>query len=449
MPVTIDKISARPMLHKHELEDIKDIDLGIITQSFYGITRQVGQTSSVLTRIGNMDLHKVAGGLPVQNAMRRCLLNPDGTVNYYLNNNDSTLKADGTAANLTGADGNVMVEIPEFYIQFSENVSAGVTYQNVLISAVALPDFMKVEKHYISAYEAALNRTTLKAGSVVNTTTDWRGGDNNNTNDANEKTLLGKPVTNLTRPEERTYSGNIGAGWCQEPFEFFSIWRWLFYIEYANTNAQLAVNTTPTTEGYRQGGLGDGITTANGTECNNFNSYNPFCPTGHTNSLGNNSGEKDLVMINFGGAGINRTFKVNSYRGIENPFGHTYKRIEGININRIGGQVLAYGKKGTSGFVDNTATGYEFIGLMPYSDGYILNLLFGNTGIILPKDTGGGATTGFCDYYQAPNSDTWKIPLFSSAANLNENSGLSTLWSNSVATSKMNNTGFRLCFKQP
>ena len=53
----------------------------------------------------------------VHENMRRCVLNANGTVNYYLNATDSTKKADGTTANLDGSDGNVMVEIPKFWFR--------------------------------------------------------------------------------------------------------------------------------------------------------------------------------------------------------------------------------------------------------------------------------------------------------------------------------------------
>ena len=36
----------------------------------------------------------------------------DGQVNYYLNKDDYTKKIDGTPSNLSGVDGDVMVEIP-------------------------------------------------------------------------------------------------------------------------------------------------------------------------------------------------------------------------------------------------------------------------------------------------------------------------------------------------
>ena len=51
----------------------------------------------------------------VWSKMRRCTLLDNGLVNYYLDSNDSTKKEDGTVADLTGNDGQVMVEIPKFW----------------------------------------------------------------------------------------------------------------------------------------------------------------------------------------------------------------------------------------------------------------------------------------------------------------------------------------------
>lgn len=412
---------------------------------WYGIRRVKGQTSTVFTRIGNADLHKAVGGLPIQNKMRRCLVTAAGDVTY-LDASDSTKLEGGAAADLTGAAGNVMVEIPEHYARFWEENAAGTIYQNAAFSEYALPGFTKIEKHYISAYEASMNRTTNKLASVVNTTTDYRGGNNTAAWDAAANSLLGMPVTNLTRPNERTYAEAIGTGWCEEPFEYMSPWRWLAYCEYANTNLQLAVNNTLTAEGYRQGGLGDGVTTANSTEWSNFNGYNPFVTCGTTNSLGNGSGEVDLVVADFGGVGVDRTFKVNSYRGIELPYGHIYKRLDGININRTGGKVLAYGKKGITGFVDDTATGYELLGELPYTNGYINDIIFAD-GVILPLNNTGGSTTGFADYYYAPSSDGWKAPLSSSKAINSTYAGPAVVTANNAAANANTYFGLRLCFK--
>lgn len=515
-----------------------------LINQWYGVRRLRGQTSTVITRIGNMDLHKAIGGLPVQNAMRRTLLSAAGVVNYYTDSADTTKKDGGAPADLSGADGNVMSEIVKHYAKFwIENVG-GLIYENVAVSMYALPGFTEVSKHYLASYEASLNRTTLKAASVVNATADYRGGGNQTAYDAIEATLLGKPVTTLTRANERLYAGNIGTGWAEECFEFMSPWRWLAVIEFANTNIQLAVNNTLTAEGYRQGGLGDGVTALDGTKWSYFNAYNPLIPCGITNSLGNASGSVAYTMpfqfdsvptgatfkgayvaatayvvgdvVNYdtkyytctvnctgvvptnlanwtapyltykgiydvGAANVINDFRsvgavlykcilgntgelvtnttywtvvtrsvtnANSYRGIELPFGHIWKRIDGININRVGGRVIAYGKRGVTGFVDNTATGYTELGDLPYASGYILNLIFGDMGVFLPSVAAGASgTTGYADYYYAPSADGWTAPLSSANALSSVAGGLSCVYAYNPAAPALAPIGFRLCFK--
>lgn len=446
MPVTIDKISGKPLLHEHKVADISDANIYLLSNMWYGIRRAIDQTSPTFTRIGNTDLHKVVGGLPIQNKMRRCLVTDAGAVNYYLHPANSLLKENGTPAILDGTDGNVMVEIPQHYYRAWYEAAGGTVYENYAVSEYALPGFTIIEKHYISAYEAALNRSTLKLASVVNNSATYRGGNNTSAWDAAVNSLLGMPVTNLTRANERAYSAAKGAGWCEEPYSYFWPWRWLGYVEYATTNLQTAINNTPDANGYRQGGLGNGITDAVSAEWNTFNAYNPFAPCGITNSLGNNSGEVTFIKTDFGGTGINRTFKANSYRGIENPYGHIWKRVDGINIQRTGGKVNVYAKSGVSGFIDDTVTGYTLIGELPYTSGYILNNIFSN-GIILPSKTGGGATTGFCDYYEAPGSDGWRAPLFSASASAAGDAGFACVTAILAASYTYAYFGARLCYK--
>ena len=433
-------------MHQHDAGDIYGLDTTLLYNQYYGIRLQYGSTGTTLTRIGNADLHKAIGGLPIQNKMRRCVVNAAGQVVYYLHPNNSLVKVNGAAADLTGTDGNVMVEIPEHYFRAWFETVGGTIYQNYAISEFALPGFTKIEKHYISAFEASLNRTTLKAASVINNTATYRGGTNNAAYDAGPNTLLGKPVTNLTRANERLYAANIGAGWCEEPYSYFWPWRWLIYIEFATLQLQQAVNNTLTAEGYRQGGLGNGITDAVSAEWNTFNAYNPFANCGLTASLGNNSGEVSFTVTDFGGAGVNRTFKANSYRGIENPYGHIWKRVDGINIQRTGGKVIAYGKAGTGPFTDDTATGYTQIAELPYTSGYILNVIW-NNGLILPANIGGSSTTAFCDYYEAPGSDGWRAPLFSACAHHGALAGPAFVSAYYAASSASASFGFRLCCK--
>ena len=68
--------------------------------------------------------------LPVHNAMKGCLLKDDGTVFKYLN-------ADSWEDEVTdGSLGQVMVEIPEFYIKYTTNagitICKGMTLENLL-----------------------------------------------------------------------------------------------------------------------------------------------------------------------------------------------------------------------------------------------------------------------------------------------------------------------------
>jgi hypothetical protein len=108
----------------------------------------------------------VAGGptapvvTSIHAAMRRCLLQDNGTVNYYLDPTDSTKKADGTSSDLTGADGQVMVEIPKFYTkrEVSGTITTWSIAKNPIAGFTVHPAFIKngveVDKRYYSAYDA-------------------------------------------------------------------------------------------------------------------------------------------------------------------------------------------------------------------------------------------------------------------------------------------------------
>lgn len=76
--------------------------------------------------------------LPVQSLMRRCVVNDSGVVLYYLDENDFTKKEDGSAADLSGAVGQVMVEVPEHYRKTSLNAAQG--YMDTEISLYPYED---------------------------------------------------------------------------------------------------------------------------------------------------------------------------------------------------------------------------------------------------------------------------------------------------------------------
>jgi len=65
-------------------------DEGSHVFDWYGIRYDEDASSRFKERIGNMDMHRT---LPIQTKMRRCILNDDGEVEYYLDSNDSTKRA--------------------------------------------------------------------------------------------------------------------------------------------------------------------------------------------------------------------------------------------------------------------------------------------------------------------------------------------------------------------
>jgi hypothetical protein len=345
--------------------------------------------------------------------MRGCLVSDSGTVTY--------LPATWSGATLDGSAGQVMVEIPQHYRYFPP---ANGTIMECRISEYPLPNFTLVPKSYISAYEATVARSTNKLSSVVNATTEYRGGNNSATNDANSNTLLGKPATYLTRAQFRTYASNRGAGWEMLDYKTYNTLFWLYFVEYANTNSQLAVNSALDGNGYKQGGLGNGVTDIVSADWNTFNGNYPIINCGASNSLGNGSGEVSYTVP----FTVPVTTKVNRYRGIENPFGHIWKNCDGIifdvKTDADGGTSNIYICSTPSNYSDSITANYTLMGQIPRVEGYIKTL---QSGSFLPLEIGGGSTTYWCDYfYQSIASSSLRTLLLGGFAYIGTIAGLGT-----------------------
>jgi len=364
-----------------------------LNQQWYGIEWDISVSSPDCARIGNGDLHR---SLPVQSAFKACLLNDDGSVNYYLNPNDWDSKEGGGDSDLTGADGQVMIEIPEHYRRFESDAYK----RRFMVSQFPLSGYTKVNKQYISAFEAALDRSNSKLCSIINADANYRGGTNTSAWDAEDRTLLGKPVTNLSRTQFRTYARARGSKWNLYHYDAHLTISYLFFLEYATLNSQKAYNAARDLNGYMQGGLGNGVTDINSTNWNTWNSYNPFINCGYSNLLGTKSGVSAFAMP--AGYGATLTTYVNRYRGIELPFGHLWKHADGITVNA---QAAGYGNSEHQFYLttdptkwnDADLTGYTKIAALPRADGYIKEMINGH---IMPSiNSGAGSTTYFCDYF--------------------------------------------------
>lgn len=421
-------------------------------QCAYGVEIDTTVSTPIVTRVGNLNLHRE---LPIQNRLLGCLLNDDGSVNEYLN------PLDWTGHTLDGSRGQIMVEIPHCYARF---ITLSATKLRVMFSEYPLPGYQVIRRQYVSADEATVDRTTAskpKLASVVNTTAEFRGGGNNSSWDGTYRSLLGLPATSISRTNFRAYARNRGAaglngcGWNCMTYDIQKILYWLFVVEYANLNSQAAFNPQLTTEGFHQGGLGDGVSTLNGTQWNTLNGYNPFIPCGYTHSLGNRSGCIDFQMPEEYGS--EKTVSVPRYRGIQNPFGHIWQWTDGINVrinpttaNGGNDRSEVYVCSDPAQFKDNGYDGYKFVGDEARNEGYVKEVIFGNGGEIMPKVCGNGAgsTTYFCDYHYTniPAATTLRGVLFGGDAFCGALCGFAFAYSYHAPSVTSAHVGSRLCF---
>jgi hypothetical protein len=318
--------------------------------------------ADVLTAYGlswneSTDTYTRTGGsayTTIQSKMRRCLLNADGGVITYLSATDSNYTDTGVSADLTGGNGNVMVEIPKFYYEYSY---AGNTH-NWSISLLPLdgyavhPAFNKggveVEHRYIGAYNASTDGTVLK--SVSGQYCDC----------------------SMTRDTMRTRARAIGTGWGIQDFNLISAIQLLMLVEFGTF--------------YIQGsnGIGMGRTQLSGGSWADGSYYGL---NGLSNSIGNATGN-----VSSGGMATDYM----SYRGIENFYGNVWKWVDGINVQ----DNVPFISNNPTLFADDVFTGsYISAGItMPDSHGWQNTLAQTGTGFF-PVSVGAGSSTKITDYY--------------------------------------------------
>lgn len=396
----------------------------------YGIEFDTGKSSPDCTRIGNMGLHVT---LPIHGKMKGCLLSDSGTVNEYLS------ASDWTSHTLDGTKGQVMVEIPRHYRKFE---TSG-TKRRVMISEYPLPGYHEVKKMYVSAYEATVESGN-KLASIANDSVN--GGSGTAT-----ATSPGRPRTSLSLTDFRTYARNRKSGskeWNCMTYDAQKTLYWLFVVEYATLNTQKAYNAQKDSNGYAQGGLGDGVTNVDGTKWDAMNGYNPFIKCGYTDELGNGTGQVEVNMnMNTFGYDTSLKVQVPRYRGIENPFGHIWQWTDGILVQVTADARRVYVCSEAKNFADTVGTGYVYVGDEAKTEGYVKEMIFGEGGEIMPSVVGGSSSTYFCDsHYKGDDTQNVRGLLFGGCAAGGAAAGLVSAYSNDVPSRAPASFGSRLCF---
>lgn len=374
----------------------------------------------------NMETDTYSGrpyATPVHRNMRRCLVLPDGTVNYYLDEFDSTLQEDGvTPANLDGTDGQVMVEIPETYVRTVYRGST-VTWEVAHIPTEGFelhPAFEggAVSKVYIGAYDAVVYDTS--AASVI----DGLNSDNNSSrvdlvNDELYSTSGNYVMVGLTRDEFRQLAANTG-------FQLYDYYQWqlvqlLWITEYGNWNSQDV--------------LGRGNVDRSYPASSNNQGDSPHTVNGLSNQFGNYSGSV--------ATGDGEPFV--TYRGIENIWGNCWQFIDGVNVNNR--QIFASTNEAT--FEDDIGTGdYSSVGTAlptatesPIKDWQAVDHVF------VPKTVNDGASTSTYIGDAIWTDSGWRTISAGGGADNAASAGLCACSANLAASHRRRTRGSRLSKK--
>lgn len=416
-------------------EDIPDIE----ERYAYGVEWDMASSSPDGKRVGNMQLHRE---LPVQSKIRGCVLDNSGGVKKYLGAS-SWSQEDMSIDYLLEA---IMAEMDRFWIRF---YIKGLKF-GCMMSDTPMPGYTYINKRYMSAFEGGIDRpsmTLLSAYGVGSTNVNRRGGDNTADWDGTYRSLLGCPVTNLTRDQFRQAARKRGSGWEMYTYNAHKTLFWLFAVEYATLDSQKPFNAQKDANGFAQGGLGPGPTQM--ADWTNFNNANPLIPCGYTNEFGNGSGEKAYVVKNASG-GTHATLMANRYRGIENPFGHIWKYTDGANIQVTTGDSglsILWTTDDPSNFSDTSYIGYNKKGNICRTNGYAKKMLLGEDGDIVATEIGGSSSTYWCDYYYTYTSaNRMQVVLVGGNAGAGSAAGLANVNTNYAPSAAYRNIGSRLCF---
>jgi hypothetical protein len=280
--------------------------------------------------------------------MKRCLVLDNGTVNYYLDPNDSTKKADGTTANLTGANGQVMVEIPKFWYKkepFTEGSKMGFRFY--------------ISSGPAEGYEVHPAFYRDRDGDGIAEEVDFRyySAFMGYNNAGKLESLPNKsPTVSQTIGTFRSQAQARGNGWGLVDYNLLYAVQLLYLIEYGHFDSQTKI--------------GRGYVDGNTASINTGGTLNKG-----NHSYGETTGKQQM-----------------SYRGIEDYWGNIFYFIDGIVTDSTG---ILIGNKG----FNDAGTGYQkFTVTIPNTGGYISDIQSEPQLGFIGKTFSGTATSKLYDY---------------------------------------------------
>jgi hypothetical protein len=259
----------------------------------------------------------------------------------------ATPAAGSVSSNLTGTDGQVMVEIPAFSVRHTKSGNVH-TFQVGLGTAVSgsgyevHPAFVKSDNSY---------RTHIYLGAYQGT-----GG---TTSGALSSVSGVSNVVNATRATFRTAASGRGTGWHQLSYYEMAAAYLLMVTEFDSVNIQRR--------------LGNGAQEGSVYVVN----------TG----LSNSSGNKSQNNYTAGGSTANYI----TYRGLENIYGRAWQWSDGFNADATS----AYLNKNWTTWADDTSTNYTLVGTTASGSASYQTDFLSINNVLLPSTASGGSATTF------------------------------------------------------
>lgn len=147
--------------------------------------------------------------------------------------------------------------------------------------------------------------------------------------------LQGRPRTGISYDKANEFCANRGNWITMIDYLEYCALQALCYIEYANFDNQATLNTNLTSDGFKQGGLGAGVTNLNWGKWTAFNGNNPIIYTywSSEHNIGNGSTiTKEFAIGNYNADGSNLNTYPAVYRGILNFFGDILTFVRDVVI---------------------------------------------------------------------------------------------------------------------
>lgn len=293
-----------------------------------------------------------------------CMLKSDGTVDYYLDENDYTKKADGTPSDVANAnyDGNAMMEFPKIWYKFVGTSTEGEGYFYVSNTQVDNTyhcwcnidaNNNEIDHFYMAIYNGT---GTSKLRSLSGVTLNASSGNGNTT-----------ATQEITRAQANNPTGK-------------KMWYIDQWCDRLLINALLVLMSKSLNS---QGKFGQGIVTGARTAKEAY-------VTGSLNTrglfYGDISGQSTAVKV----------------FGIENWWGLAYRRMAGcINANGTFKVKLTWGTKDgstTTGYNED-GSGYISNGSLCTSSNYIQKMKFDQFGYMVNTVNSNASSTYYQDYY--------------------------------------------------